>query len=82
MLQTSQPFIVTVVEAPTHSTNIGDVILGSLGLAGVLTLAAAVLGAVVALALILWRRYHPPDAAHPPSVTSMTPLRPPSSPAR
>jgi hypothetical protein len=82
MLQTSQPFIVTVVQEPSHSTSIGDVILGSLGLAGVLTLAAAVLGTVVALGLIVWRRRHPPEADRLPSVTSATPLHPPSSPTR
>lgn len=82
MLQTSQPFIVTVVEPPSHSTNIGDVIIASLGVAGVLTLAAAVLGGVIALGLILWRRRHPPEADRLPSVTPATPLHPPSSPAR
>jgi hypothetical protein len=82
MIQSPQPFIVTVVEAPSHTTNIGDVVLGALGLAGVLALAAVALGVVVAAGLILWRRYHPPDAEHPPSVTSMTPLHPPSSPVR
>jgi len=82
MIQSSQPFIVTVVETPSHTTNIGDIVLASLGLAGVLTLAAVVLGVIVAGGLILWRRLHPPDAAHPPSVTSMTPIQRPSSPAR
>ena len=82
MIQSAQPFIVTVVEEPTHTTNIGDVVLGALGLAGVLAVAAVLLGVVAALGLILWRRFHPPDATHPPTVTSMTPIRPPSSPAQ
>jgi hypothetical protein len=82
MIQSSQPFIVTVVPEPSRSTNIGDVIIASLGLAGALTLAALVLGAVVALGLIVWRRSHPPEAQRLPSVTSATPLHPPSSPTR
>lgn len=82
MIQSSQPFIVTVVPEPSHSTNIGDVILASLGLAGALTVGAVVLGAVVALGLIVWRRSHPPEAGRLPSVTPSTPLHPPSSPTR
>jgi hypothetical protein len=82
MLQTPKPFIVTVVPEPSHTTSIGDVILASLGLAGALTLAAALLGVVVALGLIVWRRHHPPDGERLPSVTPSTPLHRPSSPAR
>jgi hypothetical protein len=82
MLQDPKPFIVTVVPEPSHTTNIGDVIVASLGLAGALTLAAVLLGLVVALGLIVWRRWHPPEGDRLPSVTSATPLHPPSSPAQ
>jgi hypothetical protein len=82
VLQQSQPFIVTLVPEPTREVTIGDVIVASLGLAGALVLAAAVIGGVAALGLILWRRWHPPEGDRMPSVTPVTPLPPPSSQAR
>ena len=82
MIQTTQPFYVTVVPEPTKTTNWGDVIIASLGLAGVLTRAAILLGAIVAVGLIYWRRRHPVAAEHMPSVTPSTPLHPPSAQAQ
>jgi hypothetical protein len=79
MPQGSEPFIVTVVTEPAHSTTLRDVILGSLGLAGVLLVIGALLGGIIALGLILWNRRHPPEADHLPSVT---PLTPPTSQVR
>jgi hypothetical protein len=83
VIQQSQPFIVTIVPEPSQSTTLGDVIVASLGLAGALLLAAAVVGVIVAVGLILWRRRHPPEGNRLPSVTPVTPLhQPPSSPAQ
>jgi hypothetical protein len=51
-MQPPDPIIVRVVEEPVKSTTIVDVLLGSLGLVGVLLLAALVLGAILGAALI------------------------------
>ena len=82
MIQQGQPFIVTLVPEPSRTTTIGDVILASLGLAGALALAAAVIGTIFAVGLILWRRRHPPEVDRLPSVTPVTPLPPPSAQAQ
>jgi hypothetical protein len=80
VIQSQQPFIVTLVPEPSRTMTIGDVIVASLGLAGALTLAAALVGVLLALGLILWRRWHPPEVDRLPSVTPVTPLQPPSAP--
>ena len=54
--QANQPIIVRVVEQPVHETSISDVIFGSIGLVGVLLLAALVLGALLGGGLILLKR--------------------------
>jgi hypothetical protein len=46
-MQPPDPIIVRVVQEPVKSTTIVDVLLGSLGLVGVLLLAALVLGAIL-----------------------------------
>jgi hypothetical protein len=46
------PIIVQVVEQPVESTSVADILVGSLGLTGVLLLAALVLGAVLGGTLI------------------------------
>jgi hypothetical protein len=51
-LQPSQPIIVKVIEQPTQSTTIVDVLVGALGLTGALLLAALVLGAILGGILI------------------------------
>ena len=45
MVQQANPIIVHVIETPVRSTTVADVLLGSIGLAGVLVLAALLLGA-------------------------------------
>lgn len=56
MQQSKDPIIVRVVEQPVHETTISDVIFGSLGLVGVLLLAALLLGVVLGGGLILFKR--------------------------
>jgi len=56
VLQSQPPVIVRVVEQPVHETTISDVIFGSLGLVGVLLVAAAIMGLVLGGGLILWKR--------------------------
>ncbi|HTM27391.1 MAG TPA: hypothetical protein VL225_19470 [Vicinamibacterales bacterium] len=46
--QPTPPIIVRVVEQPVHKTSLADIIFGSLGLVGVLLIAAAVCGLVLA----------------------------------
>lgn len=51
-MQPSDPIIVRVIQEPAETTTIGDVLLGSLGLAGALILAAAALGLLLGGLLI------------------------------
>jgi hypothetical protein len=61
-VQQPPPIIVRVVEQPVHETTISDVILGSLGLVGVLLVAAAVMGLILGGGLILVKRLRHRDA--------------------
>jgi hypothetical protein len=56
------PIIVRVVEQPVHETTISDVIFGSLGLVGVMLLAALLMGVVLGGGLILFKRLRRRDA--------------------
>ena len=47
-----QPIVVSVVETPAQETTVGDVLLGSIGLTGVLLVIALVLGALLGAILI------------------------------
>jgi hypothetical protein len=58
----ADPIIVRVVEQPVHETTISDVIFGSLGLVGVMLLAALVMGVVLGGGLILVKRLRRKDA--------------------
>ncbi len=53
LLQPSGPIIVRVFEEPAKETTVVDVLLGSIGLTGVLLLAAALAGLVFG-ALLVW----------------------------
>jgi len=63
--QRSDPIIVRVVEQPVHETTISDVIFGSLGLVGVLLVAALLLGLVLGGALITVKRLRRRDGLDP-----------------
>jgi hypothetical protein len=73
---------VTVIREPEPTLSLRDLILGAFGIVGVLTISAVIIGAVVALGLIVWHRRHRPETDHMPSVTASVPLTPPSSPVR
>lgn len=62
VLQQAPPIIVRVVEQPVHETTIADVVLGSLGLVGILLIAAAVLGLLLGGTLILYKRMRRRDS--------------------
>ena len=65
MLQRQDPIIVRVVEQPVHVTTISDVLLGSLGLVGVMLIAAAIFGFVLGGSLILFKRLRRRDGLDP-----------------
>ena len=56
VLQPPPSIVVRVVEQPVHETTIADVIFGSLGLVGVMLIAAALAGLVLGGGLILFKR--------------------------
>ena len=59
--QPNSPIIVKVVEQPVHETTISDVIFGSIGLVGVLLVAALLLGVVLGCGLIGLKRLRARD---------------------
>jgi hypothetical protein len=83
-LQNSQAITVTLIPPPSHHTTLADVFVGALGVTGVLILASAVLGAVLAAGIFFWNKRHPADLGHLPPVSPFVPdaTRPPSPPAR
>jgi hypothetical protein len=83
-VQNPQPLIVDLVETPAKHTTVADVIIGSLGITGLLILLSLALGLIVAGALVVWHRRHPPeDDRLPPVSPSATDSLPrPSSQAR
>jgi ABC-type nitrate/sulfonate/bicarbonate transport system permease component len=56
VLQPPPSIVVRVVEQPVHETTIADVIFGSLGLVGVMLIAAALAGLILGGGLILFKR--------------------------
>jgi ABC-type glycerol-3-phosphate transport system permease component len=86
-MQTQTPppdsFVVTVIREPAKEVTFGDVILSALGVTGVLVILSLVLAALMAFVLVRWRRRHPPESDHLPSVSPLIPGQtpPPSSPA-
>jgi hypothetical protein len=75
-------FVVTVIKEPAPQITFGDVILSALGVTGVLVLLSIVLAGLFAVVLVRWRRRHPPERDHLPSVSPFIPdsTLPPSSP--
>jgi hypothetical protein len=55
-VESSQPIIVRIVEEPVRATGVADVLLGALGLAGALALAALLLGGILGALLIGYKR--------------------------
>ena len=76
-MQTDGAFIVRLVEQPVDEVTVGDVIIGALGIAGLMTLAAIVLGAALGALLILRaRRRHTRQDDQPPSIHPFNPAAP------
>jgi hypothetical protein len=70
-LQDLRPIIVIPVPAPSHQTSLGDVVLGAMGLTGVLVVASILLGAGLALLLMMWNRRHPPGSDRMPPISPL-----------
>jgi hypothetical protein len=80
----SDAFIVTIQKTPAEELTITDVILGSLGVAGMLLLIAIALGGVLSMLLLSWRRRFPLERDHLPPVSPFVPdpTAPPTSQVR
>jgi hypothetical protein len=57
LLLLQNPVMVRVVEEPTQSTTVADVLIGAIGLTGVLVIAAVLLGALLGCILIGVKKY-------------------------
>jgi len=63
-----ESFVVTVAQTPADEVTLGEVIFGSFGVVGALTVLAILLGAALAFVLVVWHRRHRPEQDHMPSV--------------
>ena len=81
-MQNTQPLIVRVIEPPpARQTTVADVFVGSLAITLIAVALAGTFGALLAVALVRWRKAHPPEADHLPAVTppqALPSARPPS----
>lgn len=75
-MQNDGAFIVRLVETPVEEITAADVILGALGIAGLMSVAAALLGLGLGWVLIVRSRRHGLDREHPPSVHPFNPSTP------
>ena len=71
-MQTEGAHIVSLVEQPAPEITVVDVIVGALGIAGVMTLAAVVLGVALGWILIARKRRRGLEDEHPPSISPQT----------
>lgn len=62
-------FVVEIIRPETPELTVVDVLVGSLGLAGLLAVVALPLGALVGWLLIRRTRRHRPEEQHMPSIT-------------
>lgn len=67
--QEAKPFIIEIIRPPAEETTIVDVLVGSLGLAGALAVAALPLGLVAGYLLIRWNARRRPESAHMPHIS-------------
>ena len=72
-MQVDDAHIVSLVETPTHEITVVEVLLGALGVAGAMTLAAVTLGAVLGWLFILRSRRRGIEQEHPPSIHPFNP---------
>lgn len=67
-MQTEGAIIVDIVEQAAPEVTIADIILGSLGVAGLMTLTALILGIFIGWILIRRSRNRGIETEHPPSI--------------
>jgi len=73
-------FVVSIIKEPSKEITVGELIVGSLGIAGSLLLLALVFGALAGAGLVIWNRFHPAERNHLPSVRPS--FTPPNSQSR
>jgi hypothetical protein len=71
-MQIEGAHIVRLVERPAPEITVADVIIGSLGIAGLMTLAAVALGAVLGWLFVMRSRRKGIEREHPPSISPQT----------
>jgi hypothetical protein len=83
-VQKPDAYFVTIIRPPERELTVGDVIIGSLGMAGTLLLVSLALGAVAGAVLVVWHRLWPTPWRPMPPVSPSIPGGdfPPSTPAR
>lgn len=64
-VQRGEPIIVRIVEQPVDETTVVDVLVGSLGLVGVMLVAALLLGLVLGGVLVAYKRLTARDGLDP-----------------
>lgn len=71
----SSPIMARVVEQPVDSTTIGDVIVGAFGLTGALILVALLLGGLLGVAMIAYKKIRTRGREHTgkPEATHISP---------
>jgi ABC-type phosphate transport system permease subunit len=67
--QDVQPFIVEIIRPPTEEMTVADVLIGALGLAGAIALAAVPLGVLMGFLLIRWNKRRRPESDRMPHVS-------------
>ena len=80
LLQTPKPFIVEIIRPPTQELTISDLLVNSLGLAGIFALVAIPLGLIAGYLLIRWNARRPPEADHMPHISPSLDLKEPTEP--
>jgi hypothetical protein len=68
-VQKDGPFIVSVTPQTKQEPTVGDVLLGSFGLTGVLVLFSLVLAGIFGWLLVRRNRRRPPELDRPPSIS-------------
>jgi hypothetical protein len=72
-MQGEGAFIVRLVEQPAREITVVDVLVGSLGIAGLMTLTAVALGSVLGWIFIVRSRRRGIEQEHPPSIHPFNP---------
>jgi hypothetical protein len=72
-VQKPDAYMVTVIRAPEPEMTVGDLIIGSLGLAGTLLVVSLALGVLAGAVLVVWHRLRPAPWRPMPPVSPSIP---------